>query len=209
MLSDVKDTITVILLKSADVLKDNSDYFCAIDSKFGDGDHGITIVKIADKIQLCAKNWKEETFYEFMNHLGFEIMQVNGGSAGPLWGTLFQGFARAFKDEDTMTPQQLKKGFREALNEMRELTAADIGDKTMMDTLIPAVEASDEAKEDISLILKSVEQGAKAGMEATKSFTAKYGRAKSYGERTIGTPDAGAVSLYLFFTGLLEGYNNK
>jgi len=206
MLDYTKDAISYVLLVSADILKKNSNYFCIIDSKFGDGDHGITIEKIADKIQLCVKNWNDETFYEFMNHLGFEIMQVNGGSAGPLWGMLFQGFSQAFKDEDTMTPQQLKKGFREALREMKDLTPADIGDKTMMDTLIPAVEAADEAKDDILLILKSIEQGGKAGMEATKSFIAKYGRAKSYGEQTIGTPDAGAVSLYLFFKGLLEGY---
>ena len=75
-----------------------------------------------------------------------------------------------------------------------------------MDALIPAAAAADDAGEELEEVLRASARAAKDGMERTREMVARYGRAKSYGERTIGTPDAGAVSTSLFFDGLLQGY---
>ncbi len=75
----------------------------------------------------------------------------------------------------------------------------------MMDALIPAVEAARAAKGDVKEVLEAAAQAAEAGAKASEGFVAKYGRARSYHEQTIGTPDAGAVSAALFVRGLAEG----
>ena len=97
----------------------------------------------------------------------------------------------------------LKAIFAKALEELEDMSGAKVGDKTMMDALIPASEAvaaytGDSADE----LFDAAAQAAAQGAEATKQYVSKFGRAKSYGTKTIGTPDAGAVSMSWFFQGL-------
>ncbi len=96
----------------------------------------------------------------------------------------------------------LKAIFAKALEELEDMSGAKVGDKTMMDALIPASEAvaaytGDSADE----LFDAAAQAAAQGAEATKQYVSKFGRAKSYGTKTIGTPDAGAVSMSWFFQG--------
>ena len=99
----------------------------------------------------------------------------------------------------------LKAMFARALEALDEMSGAKVGDKTMMDALIPASEAiaayegSSEAE-----LFAAAAQAAHQGMEDSKGYVAKFGRAKSYGEQTIGTPDAGAASMSIFFQGLAQ-----
>lgn len=93
---DIKRMFTV----SSNLLKENCEEFSKIDSKFGDGDHGITVNKIADFILKETAEWKDDvSIKEFIDNLGMGIMGVNGGSAGPLWGTMISGFAVPLEDE--------------------------------------------------------------------------------------------------------------
>ena len=85
------------------------------------------------------------------------------------------------------------------------MSGAKIGDKTMMDALIPASQAiASYAGSDVNQLFAAAAQAALEGAEASKEFVAKFGRAKSYGAQTIGTPDAGAVSMARFFQGLAQ-----
>ena len=88
---------------------------------------------------------------------------------------------------------------------MEDITTAKVGDKTMMDALIPAVEAAAQASDDVMEILKAAAEAAEQGAKESENYISKFGRARSYKEQTIGTPDAGAVSTSLFFKGLYEG----
>ena len=99
----------------------------------------------------------------------------------------------------------LKEMFTECQSAMEDITTAGIGDKTMMDALIPAVEAAQKAEDDIMSILEAAKEAAVRGAKESEQYISKYGRARSYKEQTIGTPDAGAVSTSLFFTGLCDG----
>lgn len=205
-------TITKIQLKemflnAAKLLQENCDEFSKIDSQFGDGDHGITIGKIAKLIEERFNSWDEkESIKDFLDDLGTGIMGVNGGSAGPLWGTFISGLSMNLNEEEELTIENLKAMLQGSLEEMQDITTAKVGEKTMMDTLIPAVEAGVNSKaQNIKDFFEEVAAAAEKGAEDTKNYISKFGRAKSYKEKTLGFKDAGATSLACFFTGLARG----
>ena len=204
-----KVRLAQMLCWAARDLQKNSGMLSEIDSRFGDGDHGVTIGKIAGLILDQAGNWKDQTIGQFLEQLGESITNVGGGSAGPLWGTLLSGLAEPAKDCDQVDGTILKNMFRSSLAEMEEITPARVGSKTMMDAFIPAVEAAEKAEDDPEKILEAAALAAAAGAKATEGFVASFGRARSYKEQTIGTPDAGATSVAMLLDGLWEGYKNE
>lgn len=201
-----KRILSEMLSGAAEAFIAHSDELSEIDSKFGDGDHGITVKKIGNLIEEKVEGWQEETFGQFFEDLGMAIMGVNGGSAGPLYGTLIGGLGVDLTDETVIDPELLKEMFASCLSEMEDITTAKVGDKTMMDALIPAVQAAQDAEDSIEEILKAAADAAKSGAKESEKFVSKFGRAKSYKEQTIGTPDAGAVSTSLFFEGLAKPF---
>lgn len=201
-----KAIFSSMLLKASELLIKESDYLSQIDSRFGDGDHGVTIKKIALATESAVRAWDTESFKDFIDHLGTIIMGIGGGSAGPLWGTLISGFALPLKGVETaLGPQDLKAMLGAALDELESISTARVGDKTMMDVLIPAVRAAQSASDDVTEILEQAALAAAQGAKDTEKFVAKFGRAKNYKEQTLGTPDAGAISLMVFFQGLESG----
>lgn len=196
-----------ILMTSACLIKENSKMLSDLDSIIGDGDHGITVERIANVIENTIENWDDNKFSikEMLEELGWDIMGVNGGSAGPLWGTMFIGLADGLGDEKEVDEAALKKMFISALEAMEEISDARIGDKTMMDVLIPAVETIKSSDSDITMILKEAAKVAKEGADNTAKYVAKFGRAKNLKEKSIGHKDPGAVSLSLLFIGFAEG----
>lgn len=202
-----KAELSRMLTCAADLLAENADMLTDIDSRYGDGDHGITITKIAGVIASETQGWEDQPLCEFLDDLGMAIMGVRGGSAGPLYGTLVGGLGvEVAEDEDSLEAEGVKRMFSGCLSEMRDTTDAQVGDKTMMDALIPAVEAALAAPDDIAAILRAAADAAAAGAKESERFASKYGRARSYGDATIGTPDAGALSTSLFFEGLARGW---
>ena len=194
-----------MLRNAAELFHHESLYLGEIDSKFGDGDHGVTMAKIADVILQAIKDWNNESIHDFLEELASRIMAVNGGSAGPLYGTIFAGMALALNDETEIGAELLKKMFISMQSEMEDVTKARLGDKTMMDALIPAVTTAVGQNGDIPFILQAAAAAAKDGADKTKDYVSKFGRAKSYKEQTIGTPDAGAISTSLLFYGFAKG----
>ena len=200
-----QNAISAMLLSAAKLLCEHTDRLSEIDSRFGDGDHGITIGKIAALLQQRVPQWQKESIAEFLDDLGMAIMEVKGGSAGPLYGTMIGGLGSKLGDARTLDAEGVKLMFAGALEEMQDITTAKVGDKTMMDALIPAVAAAQKASGSPADILRAAADAAEAGAKASEQFVSKFGRARSYKEQTIGTPDAGAVSTALFFRGLAEG----
>lgn len=201
-----REAVAAMLLGAARLLSEHSDRLCEIDSRFGDGDHGITMNKIARLITGQVPQWGDRSIPAFMEDLGMAAMEVRGGSAGPLYGALISGLGVLLEeDENELDEGGLRRMFAGILQELGDITTAKVGDKTMMDALIPAVEAAQSAEGDIRAILAAAADAAQAGAKASEGFVAKFGRARSYKEQTIGTPDAGAVSASLFIRGLAEG----
>ena len=198
--------VAAMLTSAATLLADNADRLSEIDSRFGDGDHGITINKIAKLLLERVPQWGDESIQDFLDDLGTAIMEVKGGSAGPLYGTMVGGLGVELgPDENELDAGAVKRMFAGCLSEMEDITTAKVGDKTMMDALIPAVEAAQAVEGSPKDILLAAAQAAEAGAKASEQFVSKFGRARSYKEQTIGTPDAGAVSTSLFIRGLAQG----
>lgn len=200
-----KPEIEKMFRRVAEVWHENKDYLSEIDSRFGDGDHGVTIGKIASLIEKKLDSWEDENIEGFLEDLGDSAMEIGGGSAGPLYGTLIGGLSGPLSGTDSIGAATLKEMFAECLSAMEDITTAKVGDKTMMDALIPAVEAAQKADDDCMAILEAAKEAALGGAKESEQYVSKFGRARSYKEQTIGTPDAGAVSTSLFFAGLCDG----
>lgn len=200
-----KPEIIQMFRKIAQLWNENKDYLSQIDSRFGDGDHGITIGKIASLMEKSIEGWEDDDMETFIEDLGDNTMEIGGGSAGPLYGTMIGGLSGPLEGNKPIDAKILKEMFTECLSAMEDITTAGIGDKTMMDALIPAVDAAQKAQDDIMAILEAAKEAAVRGAKESEQYVSKYGRARSYKEQTIGTPDAGAVSTSLFFAGLCDG----
>mgnify|MGYP000597421784 FL=1 len=174
-----------------------------IDSHFGDADHGLTMVKIAGAIDGAVVE-ADGGIKEMLDDAAMAVMVLNGGSAVPLWNTWLDALQEAAPEGDAADAAQLKAMFAHALEELSDMSGAQVGDKTMMDAFIPACEAIAACDGDEAALFEEAAQAARAGAENTRNFASKFGRAKSYGDKTIGTPDAGAVSMARFFEGLAQ-----
>ena len=174
-----------------------------IDSHFGDADHGLTMVKIANAIE-GAVDEADGGIQEMLDDVAMAVMVLNGGSAVPLWNTWLDGLQEEAPEADAADAAQLKAMFANALEELSDMSGAAVGDKTMMDAFIPACEAIAACEGDEAALFEAAAAAAEEGAENSKNFPSKFGRAKSYGDKTIGTPDAGAVSMARFFRGLAK-----
>lgn len=175
-----------------------------IDSRFGDADHGLTMVKIAGAISAAAER-PENGIQAMLDGAATAVMTLNGGSAVPLWNTWLDGMQEAAPEGDEIDVAGLQAVFAQALEELSDMSGAKVGDKTMMDALIPASRAvAAYGGDDENELFAAAAKAAMEGAEATRGFASKFGRAKSYGEKTLGTPDAGAMSMAYFFQGLAQ-----
>ena len=175
-----------------------------IDSKFGDADHGLTMTKIAHAIE-GAVDGADGTIQELLDDAAMAVMSLNGGSAVPLWNTWLDGMQEEAPEGEEIDVAGIKAIFAKAFEEIDDMSGAEVGDKTMMDALVPASEAiaayeGDSADELFAMAAEAAAEGA----ENSRNFVSKFGRAKSYGTQTIGTPDAGATSMAYFFRGLAQ-----
>ena len=175
-----------------------------IDSKFGDADHGLTMSKIARAITE-AVDQSEGGIQAILDDAATAGMSLNGGSAVPLWNTWLDGMQEAAPEGEEIDVPGLQALFAKALEELNDMSGAQVGDKTMMDALIPASRAiAAYAGSDEDGLFAAAAKAAAEGAENSKNFVSRFGRAKSYGTQTIGTPDAGAMSMSYFFQGLAQ-----
>ena len=175
-----------------------------IDSRFGDADHGLTMSKIAKAISAAAGE-SEGGIQAMLDDAAMAVMVLNGGSAVPLWNTWLDGLQEEAPEGNEIDTAGIQAIFAKALKALSDMSGAKVGDKTMMDALIPAVEAAQSAEDDVMAVLEAAKEAAAKGAKESEQYVSKYGRARSYKEKTIGTPDAGAVSTSLFFAGLCDG----
>jgi dihydroxyacetone kinase phosphoprotein-dependent L subunit len=202
---DVEQT-KEMMIHVADAIIDSKLYLTEIDSKIGDGDHGIGM---AGGLEKAKAKLIEINEFEDVNHVfktvGHTMLMSMGGASGVIFGTMIEGGAKTLdsrKQLDCVTFVELMKGSRIALSKRDK---AQVGDKTMLDAFVPAIEAMEAAKkDDLCELLTIAESAAKQGMENTKNYVAKFGRAKSLMERSIGFQDAGATSVWIIFKAMKE-----
>lgn len=195
-----------MLLYIADKIIAGKPYLTEIDSVIGDGDHGIGMAGGMQKAKKKLLRMEDETnAYAVFEAAGNAMLMSMGGASGVIFGSLFLAGAKGMKPKEVLTAADLAKMERMSLLAIQERGKAEVGDKTMVDALAPAVEAMEKAASGSLLdMLKAAEEAARQGMEDTKKYVARFGRAKSLMERAIGHQDAGATSVWLIIQGMRE-----
>lgn len=181
-------------------------YLTEIDSAIGDGDHGIGMAGGMQKVKRkLTKLENPQNVYEIFEIAGKAMLLSMGGASGVIFGSLYLAGASGQEEKEVLSAADLATMERQSLRVIQERGKANVGDKTMVDALEPAVKAMEAMKEGGLLeMLKAAENAAKQGVEDTKKYCAQFGRAKSLMERAIGYQDAGATSVWLIFQGMRE-----
>jgi phosphoenolpyruvate---glycerone phosphotransferase subunit DhaL len=196
-----------MLSGAARQVRANHEILSQLDSCGGDGDHGTTMLRAMDCLEKAAAGSAAKPLAELLRDVAWALMGVDGGATGPLFGSLLMGMADAADGE--LDGPRVAAMFESGLAGVRKRTKAQLGDKTMIDSLVPAVEAARKAADaggDANSVLAAAAEGARLGAETTKQFQARFGRAKNVGPKSIGVQDAGATSTALVFQGFAEGY---
>ncbi|AOY74628.1 dihydroxyacetone kinase subunit DhaL [Clostridium formicaceticum] len=196
----------IVLNSLIDTIHENTEYLSEVDGAIGDGDHGINMNK---GFMLCRERTQgmEMNISEALNTLGEILFSEIGGSMGPLYGTFFMEMAEASKGKDEIDAEIFYEMLNQAITAIQSIGNAKVGDKTLLDTLIPAMEAFKQAideGESFEEALDILKQAAERGRDSTKDLVAKIGRAARLGERSRGVLDAGATSCCLMLCSMAD-----
>jgi len=194
-----------MLLPVTDLLDKNIPELTRLDSITGDGDHGVSVGKISEVIKSCIDNLNgEEDLVDILEELSWAIMNINGGSAGPLYGAFFEGMSEGASIVANSEEALVRNILEGAYKNFNEVSGAKVGEKTMMDAIYPATEAL-KKESDYEKALYDMGLAASKGAEETANMIAKFGRAKTLKEKSIGHQDPGAVSFSLVYKGIAKG----
>ena len=183
-------------------IKAREDEFSKLDAVIGDGDHGQAIVTAFSVVVTAGEKGTE--FKSMLNDMGFGVMLETSGSTSTLLGAFFLGMSDNAAGTE-LDAAGVKKMFAGGLANVQKQTQAKKGDKTMMDALIPAIEAIEAStSDDIKEIMTAGAEAAIRGAEETVNMKANFGRARNYGERSIGYADSGATSWSCMFASFAE-----
>jgi dihydroxyacetone kinase-like protein len=202
------DDIVSMLRSSVEIIESEHQKLSQLDSISGDGDHGTTMSRAMKLISKSIDQQKDKEIKSLLEAVSWNLLGVDGGATGPLLGTLFKGMADSLEDTQRVTVAAFSQMVETGLTFVERITKARVGDKTMMDALVPAVTSlknSAQEGKDFLESLKAAAEAARNGAEGTKDLVARFGRAKNLGEKTLGHPDPGATSMALIFKGLYEG----
>jgi dihydroxyacetone kinase-like protein len=196
-----------ILLKVVSAVQQNKDYLSEIDGLIGDGDHGINMNKGFTMFgtQIAGKT---VSFTGGLDELGNLLFSRIGGSMGPIYGTFFMGMAEAGEKFDAIDAAGFAAMLDGGIKGLQEVIESKVGDKTLMDTLLPAGDALRQAVAggvSLAEALKAMKAAAEAGRDSTKDLAARFGRSARLGERSRGVLDAGAVSCCLILAAMADG----
>ncbi len=196
-----------ILLKMVKAIQDNKAYLGDIDGLIGDGDHGMNMNK---GFTVFEERFADQDFgfTEGLDDLGMILLNEIGGSMGPIYGTILMGMAEQGEDLEEIGLEEFSGMLEHGLSELQTIIEAQVGDKTLVDTLSPAVDSLKKALEQgetFDKALDDMKTAAEAGRDSTKDLVAKFGRSSRLGERSRGVLDAGATSCCLILCAMADG----
>jgi len=210
------DTITTPQMLKAleamcDIIENEKEYLSELDGAIGDGDHGVNMAKCFREVKKKLAESAAEDVGTLFKDVGMVVMNSVGGAMGALYGTFFLKLSQAGAGKSEVNLSDLVNMLQTGEQGILDIGKANLGDKTLVDTLSPAVRAIEAAEKDgkpLAEALADFEQAAHQGMQSTKDMLAKMGRASRLGERTIGHQDAGATSCYFILRSLAAAVAN-
>lgn len=192
-------TGSIIVDQLIHAIQENKQYLSDIDGLIGDGDHGINMNK---GFTMCREELDKNPgdLTHGLKVLSKILMMKIGGSMGPLYGKFFKAIALSLEGETEIGINEMGKALKSVVEAIASISPAQVGDKTLIDTLVPAVEAYEKAQQEgktFDEALEAMKTAAREGRDSTKDMVAKLGRASRLGERSRGVLDAGATSCCL------------
>ena len=191
----------------ADTYEKNKDYLTQLDSYIGDADHGINMNRGFKLVKEMVNNENKESISDIFKSTGTILIKNIGGSSGPLYGTFFLNAGILSNNKENLSLSDITDIFNKGANAISSLGKSKSGEKTMLDTLFPSLDAMKESinenSEDAELFKNKVMEAAENGMKSTINMLATKGRASYLGERSVGHHDPGATSMFMLIKDLL------
>ncbi|MEJ8735453.1 dihydroxyacetone kinase subunit DhaL [Mediterraneibacter sp. ICN-202921] len=199
-----------MFLAVADKIIQSEDMLTKIDMQIGDGDHGTGMALGFRNVRKELESAEPDSAEEVFKLVGMTLLDTMGGASGVLFGTVFISGITYREPHTEIGLQDLAEIFRQSLDALKKRGKAKCGDKTMVDAFEPAVLSLEESVKTGRSMKEGTADAAKAakeGMENTKKYRAKFGRAKYFGDNAIGLQDAGATSIWLIFQEIADWVN--
>ena len=210
------DDLDLVIKTMATTIVDNADYFAQLDSIVGDGDFGYSLRNGFEVVQADYDSWDKPTIGAVLKKIGVTMAGKVGGVSGPIWGTAFLRAGVSAGDKTELVPDDVIALLRAAIGGIKQRGESDLGDKTLLDALVPAVDSleasfadpSTAADHGVAALQRAADVAVKAA-EDTAPMIAKRGRAAYTGERSIGSVDAGATAVGVIFQAISAAWRDK
>ena len=196
--------IKTFIQAASTVINANADEVTELDQAIGDGDHVTNLQRGLSTLDGLADSLAGLDWSTAFQKMGMSVMSTVGGASGSLYGTLFIAMGKAMKDKD-MSLCNMADAFGQGVEAMKKRGKSDVGEKTMLDVLVPVANALHEAAEQTQAlpdVLATLNQVAEQGCESTRDMLPTKGRASFLGERAIGCIDAGARTSQLMIAAI-------
>jgi phosphoenolpyruvate---glycerone phosphotransferase subunit DhaL len=203
------ERVELVVRTIAQTSVDNEKYFGDLDAVVGDGDFGYSMARGFELVLADFDDFDRTDIGTFLKKIAVVITSRVGGTSGPLWGTGFLRAGTVATGKTDLTPEDTIAMLRAAIEGIKKRGNSDLGDKTLLDALEPAVDTLESSLadgEDAGAAIAKAAAVARDRAEATKEMIAKRGRAAYTGERSIGTLDAGAVAVAIMFEQVAEAW---
>ncbi len=184
----------------ADSIRVNKTFLTELDSAIGDADHGINMDRGFQAVLAKLPAFSNQDIGSVAKNVGMILISTVGGASGPLYGTFFLQIGTETAGKLELTLQEWTRALESAVEGVVRRGKASLGDKTMLDCLIPALNGLQECSTrgvELAVALSESAKAAEQGMRSTTPLVAKKGRASYLGDRSAGTQDPGATSAYL------------
>jgi dihydroxyacetone kinase-like protein len=189
---------------------DNETHFCQLDAVVGDGDFGYSLAR---GFEIVLSDWDAMEYSDIgglLKKTALVLTKRIGGTSGPIWGTAFLRAGASMGDTPQPTGEDVVAALRASIEGIKQRGNTDLGDKTLLDALAPAVDELEAALgEGAGVALERAAAKARESAEATKGMLAQRGRASYTGERSRDSVDAGAIGIAVMFEAVSKAWRES
>jgi phosphoenolpyruvate---glycerone phosphotransferase subunit DhaL len=212
MSGEAQQQVELVVRTIAQTAVDNEKYFGDLDAVVGDGDFGYSLARGFEKILEGWDDIDRSDIATFLKKVGMIVTSRIGGTSGPIWGTGFMRAGMAADSGSDLSGDAVVRMLRSATDGIKARGQSDVGDKTLLDALVPMtdrIEQEIQSGSDAGAVLAAAAQTAREAADATVDMVAKRGRASYTGERSKGSVDAGAMAVAVIVEQIHEAWKTK
>jgi dihydroxyacetone kinase-like protein len=210
------DDLDLVIKTMAKTIVDNADYFAQLDSIVGDGDFGFSLRNGFEVVAADYDTWDKSSVGAVLKKIGLTLSGKVGGVSGPIWGTAFLRAGVTAGDKTELAPEDVIEMLRAAITGIMARGGASVGEKTLLDALVPATDSLEASISDpamqgdhgVAAIQRAADVAVKAA-EDTKGMLAMRGRAAYTGDRSRDSVDAGATAIGVILQAIAAAWRDK